>query len=260
MQEALHYLEFPNWDVAAVAYLAVYKAIKAQGFTVVLEGHGSDEQLGGYSYMVKTAITELWHRRKYKNALELLRVAENMQNRPRQFMYSLLAFLKHYYVSLSLEDRVDTFQNCLNIAWDFKILPIALRTFDRMSMRSAVESRSPFMDYRVVEFLKKLPFQFKISSLGSKSILREILMKYKKDFIYNNHKKLGFGTDEELFFKSTDTKNFLQKQITNFAMEDFKSLKQDALVALSKQTVPLDQTVLIWKIASLSIINKEYNI
>jgi hypothetical protein len=85
-------------------------------------------------------------------------------------------------------------------------------------------------------------------------------MKYKKDFIYNNHKKLGFGTDEELFFKSTDTKNFLQKQITNFAMEDFKSLKQDALVALSKQTVPLDQTVLIWKIASLSIINKEYNI
>jgi asparagine synthase (glutamine-hydrolysing) len=40
---ALRHLEFPIWNPSAVAYLDMYRAIKARGYTVVIEGHGSDE-------------------------------------------------------------------------------------------------------------------------------------------------------------------------------------------------------------------------
>lgn len=44
---------------------------------------------------------------------------------------------------------------------------------DRMSMAHSLEVRSPFMDYRLVEFLSKVPMQYKLHKGESKIILRD---------------------------------------------------------------------------------------
>lgn len=66
-----------------------------------------------------------------------------------------------------------------------------------MLVDNSIELRTPFLDYRVLEFLLKLPIEYKINKIGSKAILREILKKYKIDFVYKNKIKRGFTTSEE---------------------------------------------------------------
>ena len=49
---------------------------------------------------------------------------------------------------------------------------------DRASMFFSIETRSPLVDRRVVEFSEKLPHTEKIKGLNGKSLIRELLKKY----------------------------------------------------------------------------------
>jgi len=63
---------------------------------------------------------------------------------------------------------------------------------DRASMFAGLESRSPFLDHRVVEFAWSLPLGYKIKNGVGKSILRDVLYKYvPKNLI--DRPKMGFG-------------------------------------------------------------------
>ncbi len=257
--EALDFLEFPTWNPSAVAYLDMYKAIARQGFKVVLEGHGSDEQLGGYSYMVQSAVFESVKKFKLIRAWKIARILKETDNpalgQTRSLKKLIIPALKQI---LKKESSENNFKKSMDEAFYYKILPIVLRTFDRLSMACAIESRSPFMDYRVVEFFKKMPLAYKVSPLGSKAILREILKKYDKDFIYQNKHKMGFASDITKFFNVPATKKFFEGKINEFDMPKYKD-KKERVLGLVK-TKEWHDTGLIWKIAALSIINKKYGI
>jgi len=56
----------------------------------------------------------------------------------------------------------------------FHYLPDDILTkVDRASMAHGLEVRSPFVDYRVVEFACRLPLQFKLKGLTTKYLLRK---------------------------------------------------------------------------------------
>jgi asparagine synthase (glutamine-hydrolysing) len=63
---------------------------------------------------------------------------------------------------------------------------------DRASMASSVEVRSPFLDYRIVEFARDLPQSFKYKDDKRKIILKEVLKDYIPENIFNQPKK-GFS-------------------------------------------------------------------
>lgn len=63
---------------------------------------------------------------------------------------------------------------------------------DRASMASSVEVRSPFLDYRIVEFARKLPVDYRFQNGIGKRILRDILEEYIPRNIFTQPKK-GFG-------------------------------------------------------------------
>jgi asparagine synthase (glutamine-hydrolysing) len=52
-----------------------------------------------------------------------------------------------------------------------------LTKVDRTSMANSLEVRSPFMDYRVVEFACRLPLRFKLKNLTTKYLLRKAFAK-----------------------------------------------------------------------------------
>jgi asparagine synthase (glutamine-hydrolysing) len=63
---------------------------------------------------------------------------------------------------------------------------------DRASMFTSLEVRAPFLDYRIVEFLSRLPKNYKIHGLITKYILKELMRNKLPDTIIDRPKK-GFG-------------------------------------------------------------------
>jgi len=63
---------------------------------------------------------------------------------------------------------------------------------DAISMAHSLENRLPFMDYRLVEFVFKLPAHYKIQGNIGKKIHRDVMHNIVPDKIINNHNKLGF--------------------------------------------------------------------
>jgi asparagine synthase (glutamine-hydrolysing) len=80
-------------------------------------------------------------------------------------------------------------------------LSMLLHWEDRDSMAHSIESRVPFLDYRLVEFLFSLPSNYKIKDGITKRILRDGLQGILPDKIRNRMSKLGFATPEEIWVK-----------------------------------------------------------
>lgn len=63
---------------------------------------------------------------------------------------------------------------------------------DKMSMAASIESRVPFLDYRLVEFANKLPIQYKMRHFQTKNILKKVAGNFLPQDIIKR-KKSGFG-------------------------------------------------------------------
>jgi asparagine synthase (glutamine-hydrolysing) len=75
-----------------------------------------------------------------------------------------------------------------------KIVPMWLRIEDRTSMMWSVESRLPFMDYRLIEFAFSVPAHLKMKDGYTKHILRRAMSGTLPDRIVNNRVKRRFST------------------------------------------------------------------
>ena len=85
-----------------------------------------------------------------------------------------------------------------------RILPGLLQYGDTVSMANGIESRLPFLDYRLVEFCARLPIEWKIRNGQTKYILREYLRRIKQTQIANRKDKKGYPTPIEQLFKYND--------------------------------------------------------
>ncbi|MDP3402474.1 MAG: asparagine synthase C-terminal domain-containing protein, partial [bacterium] len=273
IEESLSFSEFPIWNPSAVAYRTMYRAIHERGYRVVIEGHGSDEQLGGYPHLIDAAWKELVLRGRLKNAYEAFKVYQETLNpalgqegasgessvrlASRMAAEFLLTILRK---ARRPSRHPLSLQGALDKDFGHRILPIVLRAFDRLSMSASVESRSPFMDYRLVEFTRALPTDFKVGAIGSKAFLREILKKYGKDYIYADKRKIGFSSDLAKLFGDPAVKAFLREGIERFDDSTFAELKKDALRDLDSPEVSWSNSTSIWKAASLGITASLYGI
>jgi asparagine synthase (glutamine-hydrolysing) len=65
---------------------------------------------------------------------------------------------------------------------------------DAISMAHSIESRTPFMDYRLVEWMFRLPTEFKLRDGETKWVLREYLRSTGQASIGNRPDKRGYPT------------------------------------------------------------------
>ena len=79
--------------------------------------------------------------------------------------------------------------------FDFKtLLPALLQVEDRMSMAHGLESRVPFLDKDLVEFVATMPANVKMKDGNLKYILRTAMKDYVPEEILNRKDKMGFPT------------------------------------------------------------------
>lgn len=253
LKKILWYLELPFSHPSAVAFLSTYQEIAKRGYKVVLEGHGSDEQLGGYPYMLHDSVIEALQNSEYKKyilrkkvLLQTHHAGLGQKISKLQIVRSFLSDLKKIFYG----NKVD-FNKTIHDSFDYQILPLTLRTFDRLSMSCSLESRMPFMDYKFVEFARKLPVEMKVSEIGSKSILRELLKKYGNEEIYLNKEKIGFSSDIPLLFSDIHLKNFILELVADFDLDNYESIKNKANLNLGDK-ITWDNYSELWKVASVS--------
>lgn len=63
---------------------------------------------------------------------------------------------------------------------------------DRATMAVGLESRSPYLDHQLIEFIWQLPLNMKVRNQTSKWLLRRILSKYVPEHLFNRP-KMGFS-------------------------------------------------------------------
>jgi asparagine synthase (glutamine-hydrolysing) len=74
---------------------------------------------------------------------------------------------------------------------------------DKMSMAASIESRVPFLDYRLVEFANALPDRFKHAGSQTKAILKKLAERYlPNEVVYR--RKSGFGVPLAQWLRGSD--------------------------------------------------------
>jgi asparagine synthase (glutamine-hydrolysing) len=77
--------------------------------------------------------------------------------------------------------------------FDFKtLLPALLQVEDRMSMAHGLESRVPFLDHPLVEFVATIPSNIKFKDGTLKMLLKDTMKHELPDMILNRKDKMGF--------------------------------------------------------------------
>ena len=168
----LEVLEFPSYNYSFVGYDSYYTAVSRKGIRVILEGHGPDEYLGGYAPMLLGYMAGRIVRG------DIVALIEGLRAYSRTFSVSIPRSLIAVALSAARtisKGAIPSGKRVNEIFFDSLSMPIVLRTFDRISMLNQIETRSPFMDYRLVELGRSLTDRVLFSKGRTKSILRTIL-------------------------------------------------------------------------------------
>jgi len=220
--------QFAQWSVMELA--------KQGGVTVLLDGQGGDEILAGYYAYLPPYIEQIRHQQglwpALEAALQVIRVggrnAFHVLYRHYRHMFpgrlarGLSALSSHrplpgqggsalqdWQLAPSFMARFQAKQWHPTMGWEegglvgllhrdltSTNLPKLLRYEDRNSMAFSLETRLPFLDYRLVEFVSSLPLSYRIRRGWSKWILRRGFQDMLPREICWRRTKLGFPTPE----------------------------------------------------------------
>jgi asparagine synthase (glutamine-hydrolysing) len=262
------YQDGPTGSTSALAQYSVFRKARQENIVVMLDGQGADEILAGYQYYKPVYISSLLRRGKIINYITELKSMGDFKTSMKFALESIglliasrfvqrvrRALLKGKFFKLSngYSGPFIDFSNFTSFSYDmvFKYsLPALLHWEDRDSMAFSIESRVPFLDHRIVEFLFSLPEDYIISNGKTKRILRDAMRGVVPDKILDRKDKLGFATPEEIWVrKNRDL--MLQKIDESIRLSkglikpEFKAYAQEVLNNPSKK-----YDFMIWRVVN----------
>ncbi|HEV2415710.1 MAG TPA: asparagine synthase (glutamine-hydrolyzing) [Candidatus Dormibacteraeota bacterium] len=193
---ALHYhQEEPFLSASIYLQWCVARLAQAHGTTVILDGQGSDELLGGYQYYFQAHQLDLIETGRYSSALgetrlfadRLLAASRLYADPQRRFnartalgVAQMLRFALRHPRPPADDERPGLPPNRRGLrhrrlrakALLYDSLPQLLRYADRNAMAFSRETRLPFLDYDLVEFVSQLPEGALVADGWQKLILR----------------------------------------------------------------------------------------
>lgn len=213
----------------------IFKTVKQNGVKVMLDGQGSDEIMAGYSGFFSHRFFDLFQAKRWSQLVKELIQTKQAQGgslalshylswtcpqalrHPLRRLLGKTATAPHWLDIHVLEahdcdpfeaDRRGTIAQQSYVQLTRSCLPMLLRYEDRNSMAHSIESRTPFLDYRLVEFVYGLPSDHKLFEGTTKRILRESMKGILPEPIRTRKDKMAFVTAEEEWIKKQHSSLF----------------------------------------------------
>lgn len=219
IDELAFFYDSPIPGRSAIPHYLLYKSVKEMDIKVCLEGQGADESLCGYTSFQYAYMVELLKNvhfiRLWKELVSFSKNESVTKYYVEKEIFSRLFYnfsaaseLSNYqnYFSINVKEINYIKRKSLNIesalTSRFQILKSILHSVDRVSMASSIETRVPFLDYRLVEAFILAPVDMKIKNGYRKVILRNIMQGKLPNQITHRSDKMGFSSPEAFWVKN----------------------------------------------------------
>ena len=222
LRKSAWHMERPHFNSVPLVHTLLMRKARSVGVKVVLNGHGPDEMLGGYSSYIPQAIGDSIFGLRWGEALGEMTAMRDTHglSRRESLKRGLGTRMPRWLRSrgeldgalgspLLRADSRELLRRSAEPPAEFPVrgalaqalcqdffrnsLPNWLHLEDRISMSESIEAREPFLDYRIVEFAFSLPNRFKIERGVTKRVLREAMRSRLPADIVNNSKKVPFS-------------------------------------------------------------------
>ncbi len=198
----------------------VFREAQRQGCRVMLNGQGCDEAFLGYERYYPLELDpshplDFVRRLRMQAGHSKLSTSEAL----RYYLYFRHAFLRigrlraNRYVAGrhmagmafdSVRDSADSYTRCFamqKLEIESLQLPHLLRYEDRNSMRHSIETRLPFLDYRLMEAAASLPLEHKLQAGWTKYVMRRVAESHLPKEVTWRKVKLGFEAPTGVWFR-----------------------------------------------------------
>ena len=153
----------PYGGMQTMQYFNAYRGQGKMPVTVLLEGQGMDEILGGYKHYAADQIN---------NFLDSFR---NLKNKAAYLSSDFAAAMTGKRNAVIRQPFADDLKNAQFIDLKYRKLPRTLRFHDHISMAFSKELRVPYLDHRLVSYCFALPEKYKIRDGVQKYLLRTLV-------------------------------------------------------------------------------------
>jgi asparagine synthase (glutamine-hydrolysing) len=187
LPEFVRMTDEPLADLASIPLYCVSKLAR-EHVKVVLSGEGSDEILGGYEFELlvqawgrKSRVRRLWERLRRRDEEPMLNMTNYLSSEEKERLFGggvrfpdsmepLRADLRH----LGSRDRLHQVLYTFCQSW---LVEDLLMKADKMSMANSLELRTPFLDYRLVEWAARCPSWIKVGPNGNGELVTKRILR-----------------------------------------------------------------------------------
>lgn len=231
-EQHVYHQDEPLSDTSFLAQWSVYAKVKQIGIKILLNGQGADEVFAGYHHHFYRYCRQLLIQGKLSEYFSLVNqyaeIKQIRSERVHKIIFDeiklktkmLLGIARFDSALVKYWNKIDTLGEMLKGDFDTFQLPTYLRVDDRNSMAHSIESRHPFMDYRLVEFGYLLPYNLLIKNGWQKFLIRKSMHEMPEAIRYRKDKK-GFTTPQESWVEKykKEFENYLPYNKRTFGKE-----------------------------------------
>jgi len=243
---------FAQWNVMRLA--------KERGVIVLLDGQGGDELLAGYPPYFRANFEELIRKmafiQLYKERLAYARYRG--YSKPFSLMFTIGGIITQLFRDANKSDMISfpseftdaisddnnkqlgnlydphKFKSILKnrLYYDcvkgYRLSPL-LHYEDRNSMAFSLESRVPFLDYRLVEYVFSLPDRCRIYNGLTKAILRNSMKGILPEEVRMRTDKMGFVTPQDLWLRN-EMKDWVEDIFSSKSFRERRYFRSDVVM------------------------------
>ena len=200
LDEIIWHHDQPVASMSVAAQFFNFQKAKEKNIKVMLSGQGADETLMGYDAFLKVYLKQI------NNPIKLLSETVNVALKLPALIRrgsKIKADISKYLKSQS-SFVFETYSNTKEQSRDLitrMVLPSLLHYEDRNAMAHGIESRVPYLDHELVDFILSVPEKFLIKKGIRKYLQREGLKEIIPPEVYNDHDKKPFISPQEYWME-----------------------------------------------------------